>query len=89
MNITIKDEQGRRRLRGLKAGDCFVRNAQKRPLVGRSVYMVLHYHSRLESFKTVAGDIIAVNLATGRLEHMTPDQHVLEINGGVEMEVVE
>ncbi len=89
MNITIKDSEGGRRLSSLEEGDCFVRNAKKRPIPGRTVYMVLHYHTRLEDFRSPEESIVVVNLGTARISSMMPRQHILQVNGGVEMEVVE
>ena len=51
--------------------------------------MRLHYHSRLHTFQKNNEKVLVVNLSDGRISPMVENQHVLRVNGGVEMEVVE
>lgn len=89
MKITIREKGQGPVLRKLHPGDCFVRNAAPRPLDGRSVYMVLWEHTRLEPFCRGALQIPVVALHTGRISALKKEQAVLKVNGGVEMEIVE
>lgn len=78
---------GTRRLRQLKAGDWFVRNAAIRPMEDRVVYMLMHDHTRLDPYVKKNGDLVCVHLGNGRLTSMRPDQPVLQIRSPVELEV--
>lgn len=88
MKIDILDNTSKSlRLKKLKPGDFFVRNAANRPLEGRVVYMLLWPHTRLDGYKNASYELWTVSLHNGRLCSMTDTQRVLKVKGPLEVEL--
>jgi len=88
MNIDIIDpSQKTVRISELDEGDWFIRWAAPRKLGNCRVYLKLHEHSRLTHYGSRDETVPIVDISSGYINNVRPDQKVLRVRDKVEVEL--